>query len=343
MLRDLEINQKFGTCGKLGEISHLQATMPNPSSPQKSPSEAAADWCVRLHFEEYTDEDCAEFLRWHAADPLHAAEYAAMCRVWQVSEQLPAGPVTPLPVRARRRPGLILARAAAVVAAVGAIWSAGWSAGLLPGNARYFMAQETRRQVQLPDHSHVDLNQRTALVYLGYRDQRRIVLREGEAYFDVQHDLARPFVIRADNADVRVTGTHFNVWTASERTSVTVTEGKVLVSRNGDSNQGAELTAGMQVVFGPDRMIQLGRTDPSRAAAWREGKLMLDDVSLHDALLLINRYLDVPLELANREVGDLRFGGVYDTVELDHLVRALPRILPVTLRRNPNATVISAR
>ena len=314
---------------------------------QKTTGEIAADWCVRLHFGECTDAERADFRRWHDADPSHALEYMKVCRVWQVSEQLPASFDVGTPARSRWGRHLpLLARAAVVVAAVGAVWATGWSVGMLPGSVRYFMAQEVRRQVQLPDHSQVQLNQRTGLVYLGFRDKRQVRLRNGEAFFDVQHDLEKPFVIVADNANIRVTGTHFNVWTGPELTTVTVTQGSVLASRNdagNDNNQGTVLTAGMQAAFGPERMVQLARIDPSRAAAWRNGKLMLDDVSLREALPLINRYLDVPLKLANSEVGELRLGGTYDTAELDQLVSALPKILPVKLRHSDQATLLLKR
>ncbi|MEE1925334.1 FecR family protein [Pseudomonas sp. 148P] len=316
--------------------------MPNPSLPEKTPSEMAADWCVRLHFEECSDADRAEFLRWYHADPAHAAEYANMCRIWQVSEQLPT-----LSTRTARRRALpLLARAAVVVLALGGAWSAGWAWGVLPGEVRYFAAEGQRRQVQLPDLSRVELNQRTGLLYLGYRQQRQVYLRDGEAFFDVQRDLDKPFLISADNASVRVTGTHFNVWTAPTQTTVTVSEGAVLVS-HGDGgegrNQGAELTAGLQAEMRNGRLAQLRRVDPARATAWRNGKLMLDDVSLREALPLINRYLDAPLQLDGDGVGELRVGGIYDTTELDRLVSALPQILPVTLRRDDGVIRVSPR
>lgn len=321
--------------------------MTNPPSPPKSTEEIAADWCVLLHFGECTDADRAAFQRWHDADPSHALEYTKMCRIWQVSEQLPASVDVERPARSRWSQRLpLMARAAVLVVALGAAWGIGWSAGMLPGSVRYFMAQDVRREVLLPDQSQVQLNQRTGLVYLGFRDQRQVLLRNGEAYFDVHHDPEQPFVIRADNASIRVTGTHFNVWTGPELTTVTVTQGSVLASRNdasNDNNQGAVLTAGMQAAFGPDRMLQLARIDPSRAAAWRNGKLMLDDVSLREALPLINRYLDVPLKLASSDVGDLRIGGTYDTAELQQLVSALPKILPVKLRHSDQATLLLRR
>lgn len=319
--------------------------MPNPSLPEKTPSEMAADWCVRLHFEACTDSDRAEFLRWYDADPEHAAEYAGMCRIWQVSEQLP--PRVQELQSPSRRPGVSwLARAAVLVLAVGTAWGAGWSWGMLPGSVRYYWAEEARRQVRLPDNSHVELNQRTGMLYLGFSDRRQVLLRDGEAFFDVQRDTTKPFLISTDNASVRVTGTHFNVWTVPVQTTVSVAEGTVLVSRNeeGDGrNQGTELTAGMQAMVSQGRMLQLKRIDPSRASAWRNGKLMLDDISLRDAIVQINRYLKVPLQLEGGEVGDLRFGGIYDTNDLNQLISALPSVLPVKLRRSNDVIMISSR
>ncbi len=321
--------------------------MSNPSQPNKALSEMAADWCVRLHFEECTDADRAEFLRWYDADPAHAVEYANMCKVWQVSEQLPPRLTGQGVGRTRRRrTALLLARAAVLVLAAGAAWGAGWSWGVLPGSVRYYVAEQARRQVQLPDRSQVELNQRTGMLYLGFRDQRQVLLRDGEAYFDVQRDLDKPFVINADNASVRVTGTHFNVWTAQEQTTVSVAEGSVLVSRSegGDGrNQGAELTAGMQAVASQGRSLQLKRVDPARPAAWRNGRLMLDDISLRDAIAQINRYLKVPLQLDGNEVGELRMGGIYDTADLGKLVGALPHVLPVKLHHSDGVILVSVR
>jgi transmembrane sensor len=240
----------------------------------------------------------------------------------------------------------LLARAAVLMLAAGAAWCAGWSWGMLPGSVRYYMAEEGRRQVRLPDNSQVELNQRTGMLYLGFNDRRQVMLQDGEAWFDVQRDLDKPFTINTDNARVRVTGTHFNVWTAPVQTTVSVAEGRVLVSRSeeGDGrNQGAELTAGMQAVVVPGRMLQLKRIDPARATAWRNGKLMLDDISLRDAIPQINRYLKVPLQLDGNEVGELRFGGIYDTSDLGQLISALPRVLPVKLRRSDDAIFISSR
>jgi transmembrane sensor len=74
--------------------------------------------------------------------------------------------------------------------------------------------------------------------------------------------------------------------------------------------------------------------------AWRQGKLVLDDLALSDALPLINRYLDKPLVVADNSTGSIHIGGIYNIKEINSLVKSLPRVLPVYLTRNDNGNLV---
>lgn len=64
----------------------------------------------------------------------------------------------------------------------------------------------------LPDGSIITLNQNTSLTYLSAtNDPHRMMKLEGEAFFDVQRDTLRPFIIKAGMGGIRVLGTSFNV------------------------------------------------------------------------------------------------------------------------------------
>lgn len=320
--------------------------MPNESTAQNQLKVIAMDWCIRLHGDECSRAEREEFQRWHDADSRHAEEYARACRIWRLSSEL-----SPTPNIARQRPPVrntsrVLARAATIFIGLGISWAAGWYGGYLPGSVRFYLAQQDARQIVLPDSTQVDLNRRSTLWYLGYRHQRSVHLSDGEAFFDVFHDAASPFVIRADSTDIQVTGTQFNVWTAPQRTAVTVSQGTVLVWRHGDraaSLQAAELTVGMQAVLMQGKPLQLNRVNAQQEAAWRTGKLVLDNVALRDALPLINRYLDEPVAIADDAVAELRIGGSYKTSELEVLVHQLPQIFPVELRRTADKRILTGR
>jgi transmembrane sensor len=64
----------------------------------------------------------------------------------------------------------------------------------------------------LPDGSRISLNRNTRLSFPEPFDRKkREVKLTGEAYFEVSHDPAKPFIVEAGKARVRVFGTSFNV------------------------------------------------------------------------------------------------------------------------------------
>ncbi|MNF38733.1 fec operon regulator FecR [compost metagenome] len=309
-------------------------------------TDAAAHWCMRLHEPDCTDAERDAFAQWLAADPRHAVEYQAMQEIWDVADHLPRPPkaqvlAMPTPRRAWRSYGVAAAVSLLAIPLAGYI---GWNLGWVPNAYQRFEATGQRQQVTLPDGSQVELNLGTQLTYSNYKDQRRVVLNKGEAFFQVSHSLEHPFVVKAGEGQVRVTGTQFNVWKYQDQVQVTLLQGSVLVGSHQDT-QGYRLDPGMQARYkAGDFEPRINQTDSDDVAlAWRSGKLILDNLALADALPLINRYLDKPVLLANSAVGQIRLGGIYDTAQIQDLVASLPKVLPVRLTRNNDGnSVISS-
>lgn len=343
---------------------------PSHPSDDDRVTEEAADWCLRLQAEEVSDADRAAFERWCREDPRHLEEFDAMRELWGLSAGLrprvtapPAAMPPPAAVVAAARPAPVRGRAAntgavrtprrqrrwalaACVAAVLAVgWPVGWSFGVLPGTVDVFLGGDRHRVVGLPDGSTVDLNVRTTLFYAQFRDRRSVLMDHGEAYLAVASDVARPFTVFTAAHQVRVTGTKFNVWANDGELVVTLAEGAVTVSAAAAAGEEPlRLTPGQQGRFARDsRFGSVARVDPTRVLSWRDGKLVFDDITLADAVPLLNPYLSQPLRLADRRVGAMRIGGVYDVADLDRVVASLPRVLPVTLVAKDGVLLLSAR
>lgn len=191
------------------------------------------------------------------------------------------------------------------------------------------------------DGSQVELNLGTELVYSNYKDQRRITLKKGEAFFNVSHDSAHPFIVHAGEGQVRVTGTQFNVWKYEDQVRVMLLEGSVQISS--DKVHGSvPLTPGMQANYQQgDATPRVRAINPNDTAlAWRQGKLILDNLALADALPLINRYLNKPVMLADANTGTIRIGGIYNINEVNNLVPSLPKVLPVYLTQNQDGNPV---
>ena len=293
-------------------------------------ADAAVDWCIRLHDAECSASDRAAFERWLARDPRHLREFQRVERTWQLSGLIPAQ-ASPVPKRVARRPRRPLA-AAAILLLGGALagWG-GWELGWLPNDYHRYQAERELRRLVLPDGSELELDQRSSLSFANFKDRRQIWLRQGSAYFHASQDAAHPFQVQAGGVTITVTGTKFSVRALGDEIQITVAEGSVKVARGTDAED-ALLTPGTQARYRAGAaQPEVGAVDLDTALAWREGRLVLNDLTLAEALPLINPYLARPLVLADADTGRLRVGGVFATDKLQALVRGLPQILPVTV------------
>lgn len=304
---------------------------------QESIADAAAHWCMRLHESDCTEAERTAFAQWLAADTRHAVEYQAMLEIWDVADHLPRSPadkLLPLPVRRRNWRQYAVAAAISLLA-IPLAGIAGWNMGWVPNAYQRFEAAGQVRHVTLADGSQVELNLGTHLTYANYKDQRRVTLDDGEAFFQVSRSAEHPFVVRAADGQIRVTGTELNVWKYEDQVRVTLLKGSVLVTGN-RQRDGYRLDPGMQASYkSGDYEPQIRQTYAQDSSlAWRDGKLVLDNLSLDEALPLINRYLERPVQLADEATGRIRIGGVYNTRDIKGLVKSLPKVLPVYLSEN---------
>lgn len=90
-------------------------------------------------------------------------------------------------------------------------------------------------RVSLPDGSNIFLNRNSKLTYhSNFGSHSRNVALSGEAFFEIAANTAKPFIIDAGKASVKVVGTSFNVITnnADSALEVFVRTGKVMLSDN---------------------------------------------------------------------------------------------------------------
>ncbi|MEN1835074.1 FecR family protein [Pseudomonas lijiangensis] len=310
-------------------------------------TDAAAHWCMRLHTDDCTDAERKVFNQWLNAHPQHAIEYQAMLEIWDISEQVT--PVNPAPVielkpqapkapsyrtRSRRHYAVAATIAALAIPLAGII---GWNQGWIPNAYDTYETLDATRVVTMADGSRVELNLGTQLTYANYKDRRSVTLKKGEAFFEVSHDSTHPFVVRAGQGSVKVTGTRFNVWMYQEQVRVMLVDGSVQVcSDRSQPGAGYRLEPGMQASYKPgDFQPKISETHSGDTSlAWRNGKLIFNDLPLSQALPLINRYLPTPILLADNATGAIRLGGSYNTQDMSNLLASLPKVLPVFVTRN---------
>jgi ferric-dicitrate binding protein FerR (iron transport regulator) len=97
----------------------------------------------------------------------------------------------------------------------------------------------SRSYIELPDGSKLWLNAGSKVQYAAaFAGGKRELTLSGEAYFEVKHDPAHPFIIHTGRLDVRVLGTTFNIkaYPGDSLTETTLIRGKVEVDFAGDTH-----------------------------------------------------------------------------------------------------------
>ena len=171
-------------------------------------------------------------------------------------------------------------------------------------------------RVDLEDGSVLELNTKTRVEVSFSKELRTLKLVRGEAYFSVEPDKSRPFVVDVGEGSVTAVGTAFNIRKDSATTAVTVTEGIVDVElAMNDDNQDymrekRRVTINQQVKLGNRGLSPIKNIASERSIAWRDKTLVFNDTEVSEALEELNRYLDIPA-VADASLDDLRISGTF--------------------------------
>lgn len=236
------------------------------------------------------------------------------------------------------------ASAAMVVLAVAA--AALYVRGVAP--EIYATALGEQRSVLLEDGSMISLNTSTRIEVAFTDETRQVRLVQGEALFDIEKDVARPFLVETGSAMIRVTGTKFNVYEQSEGTAVTVLRGEVEVrprtaapavsaanepveSARSPPVEVAKLTAGRRALVksGSAEIETTTVTSLEPVTAWTERRLVFDSTPLSDIVQQFNRYNHKRLVLDDPSLASLELSGVFGSNDPEVLVLFLQRVANV--------------
>lgn len=147
------------------------------------------------------------------------------------------------------------------------------------------------RRVPLTDGSLAVINSGSEL-QLSFSDRRRDVqLAKGEAWFQVAKMPDRPFTVSAGPVSVQAVGTAFSVRRTNGTTEIVVTEGTVKVWSAGTPGS-TYVTAGHSALAG-DSGVEVAALDgdaADRQLAWRDGRIVFEDMPLSQAAAEFNGY-----------------------------------------------------
>ena len=176
-------------------------------------------------------------------------------------------------------------------------------------------------QLVLSDGTKVWLNASSSIRYpAAFPDKERKVEISGEAYFEVAPLIMKkekvPFTVKIvsgegkDRGEIQVLGTHFNVNSYEDETTIktTLLEGSVKVVKGASFRM---LSPGQQAQIKnrlPEDILIINKVDVDAVMAWKNGYFSFGNTDLAAIFRQISRWYDVDIEYRG-EIPDRRFGG----------------------------------
>lgn len=328
------------------------------NKPSKIVVNQAAQWYARLHAPDCSERERAAFQTWLAGGSEREQAYRSVIDAASlVSHQLGADPrIRAMLSDAIQEPngsksargfsGFVgishrfrYAAAAVIFVGIAAFFTLGHDQTFDASPTQYYANNELSKQrIELSDGSIVYLDVGAKLSVDMSKQERRLTLETGRAFFEVAHDKSRPFSVTKSGTSVVALGTRFQVDVVPENQTVNVTlaEGSVAVTNSNQADSWREvLVPGQQLLI--DNLLhrrQILKVKTDAVTSWSTGFLAFDGVPLRKALEEINRYSTVKVVLGDNALAEIPIAGNFIAGgNTSDFVETLTAVLPLRSAR----------
>lgn len=184
-----------------------------------------------------------------------------------------------------------------------------------------------RMELVLADGTHIFLNSGSVIEYPSHfkKTTYRSVKLIGEAYFDVETNKQKPFIVNANQLNVRVLGTEFNVSAYPEENKIAtvLVEGSVGLYHQKEFNltTATLIKPGTRGVFDQQQKTYTTKPVDTRIyTSWRNGQLIFRNIPFHNIIKRLERNYNIKIETNNSLLNQQYFNANFDSDEDIHTI-----------------------
>lgn len=183
-------------------------------------------------------------------------------------------------------------------------------------------------RVTLPDGTKVWLNAVSSIRFpTSFTTKERKVTVTGEVYFEVAENPSQPFIVNANNTQIKVLGTHFNVnaYSNEAETKTTLLEGSIKVVPVSNDKNALVIAPGEQAKVNSDGKIFLVKeADTDEIMGWKNGLFVFHDDDLQTVMRRLSRWYNIRVEYKNNNIPSSHFtGAIRREVNLSEVFKML--------------------
>lgn len=191
----------------------------------------------------------------------------------------------------------------------------------------------------LPDGSTIILNKQSSFTYPAkFKGDTRTVKLNGEAFFTVTANKAKPFIIEANDVTVQVVGTSFNVKSSKGQTQVVVETGIVKVTR---LEKSITLLPGEKVNITSNSDILAKETNKGKLYNYYySNELVCDETPLGELVAILNEKFGVDIVIVNPQLEDLPISTTFKNNSLNEVLTVIHETFKVNVEQKGNQILL---
>lgn len=184
-----------------------------------------------------------------------------------------------------------------------------------------------KMKIFLPDGSTVWLNAESSISYpKRFADKKRVVTLKGEAFFDVNKDPSKPFIVKTQKMDVIVLGTKFNVrdYDNEEKTDVALESGKVMVETSASSKKKYMLLPGEAISMSKKSgEIEKYKAESKSAFRWKDGVIYFHNTNFDEVISKLSRWYGVEFIIENYDGRKWEYSAEFKNDNLSNILHSM--------------------
>ncbi|GAA4306735.1 FecR family protein [Compostibacter hankyongensis] len=226
----------------------------------------------------------------------------------------------------------------------------------------------SRSKIVLPDGTKVWLNSGSNLSYNDFsRTGIREVTLKGEAFFEVVHDEAHPFVVHASELEIRDIGTAFEVksYPGDTQFEATLIEGAIEITDPREPERKILLKPQEKITIPVGATLQeikkhpqddheettlytIARIKPVHGGlfpetAWVQNTLVFDNEPFAELARKMERWYNVKISFSDTVISQTRFSGIIRNETIDQAMQAMQFSVPFRYHMEGNSIRISKK
>lgn len=208
----------------------------------------------------------------------------------------------------------------------------------------YYTNKDEVKEITLPDNSKIWLNESSYLAFDdSFNSEQRQVILKGEAFFEVEKDANRPFIILSHEARTQVLGTSFNIlaYEAQSYIEIDVKSGKVAFSEESSDDNLVTLVKGESARLDLNSLLlnKSSNQNPNYNS-WKTKQLIFEDAKMIDVINDLNEYFNLDIQLSSSPLAACKLTSSFNNPTIEEILEVLNFTLNITVQNNNNKIIL---